>query len=182
VNAWDILEQDAPLVAPLLLGWQLVHDTAEGRTAGIIIETEAYHQDDPASHSFNGVNNRNAPMFGPAGHAYVYRSYGMHWCMNVVTGNSGFGQGVLIRALFPTEGIPLMEKRRGRRDHLCSGPGKLTQAMDISHIHNGHDLREPPLFLIPYPSLGYTATPRIGIAKAKEKPWRFVAQETRILA
>ncbi len=172
------LAGDSPDVAPTLLGWRLVSLIGGERTAIRITEVEAYRQDDPASHSFPGPTKRNATMFGPAGHLYVYRSYGVHWCANVVTSAPGHGAGVLIRAGSPLDGLEVMERRRGRRTSLSNGPGKVAQALGIEGIHDGTDLRQGVVRLEPgTPPVTFVATPRIGISKATEVPWRFVAVE-----
>jgi DNA-3-methyladenine glycosylase len=160
-------------VARALLGCVLRH----GATAGVIVETEAYHQSEPACHAFVGVTARTRTLFGPPGRAYVYRSYGIHACFNVVCEPEGVGAAVLIRALEPLEGSDLMRARRGS-DDLCSGPGKLTQALAIGLEHDGCELADGPITLEPPP--GWTAVeplvgPRIGITKAAELPWRFCA-------
>jgi DNA-3-methyladenine glycosylase len=171
---------DAVTLAQELLGRVLVHDHADGRTAGLIVETEAYEQTDPASHSFPGPTERNRVMFGPGGFAYIYRSYGVHWCANVVAGPAGFGAAVLLRALAPLEGVDLMRARRRRDDtdlELARGPGRLCQAMGIDLTHYGLELCEPPLFIADPPGgfveLPRRATARIGISKATERLWRF---------
>jgi DNA-3-methyladenine glycosylase len=130
----SLLLDDSLKSAKSLLGYKLVHQTSDGLTSGIIVETEAYHQDDPASHTYRGQTARNAVMFGPPGYAYIYFTYGMHYCFNVVTGPKGSGQAVLIRALEPTDGIELMRRRRGMNAELqlTNGPAKLVQAMAIS--------------------------------------------------
>lgn len=172
---------DAPeVVAPALLGAVL----RRGAVAGRIVEVEAYGgADDPASHAFAGRTARNASMFGPAGLLYVYRSYGIHWCVNVVCGTEGSGSAVLIRALAPVEGLQEMRQRRprARRDRdLCSGPGKLAQALGITGGDDGLDVVSPgsPVRLEvgagPVRAALVRATPRIGISRAVERPWRFV--------
>lgn len=146
------------------------------RVAGRIIETEAYTADDPASHSFRGWTSRNAVMFGPAGRLYVYRSYGIHWCANVVTGSEGDGQAVLLRAVDPIEGADAMLRRRGRRP-LADGPGKLCQAFGIVGDDDGADLcGQGPIRIVvdgAGPPVEPIVAPRIGITKAVDIPWRF---------
>lgn len=160
-----------------LLGWELVHHTPAGDIGGIIIETEAYTQEDEASHSFRGLTDRTAPMFESQGHIYMYFIYGMHWCLNIVTGPKGHGQGVLLRALRPTRGIELMQQHR-KTNHvsrLTSGPGMITQALAIPPTYKGLYLPKSKLELIP-PTQAVTnikTSPRIGIKKAADKPWRF---------
>lgn len=142
-----------------------------------IVETEAYDQDDAASHSFGGRRERARVMFGQAGHAYVYVSYGIHHCFNVVTGPEGHGAGVLIRGVEPIEGLATMQRLRGRTEAaLTNGPGKVCQALAIGMALYGHDLSEAPLRLLLRPALPDTAvgvSGRIGISKATDKPWRF---------
>ncbi len=152
-----------------------------GVTSGRIVETEFYDQSDAASHTFNGRTDRNWPMFEAAGHLYVYRSYGIHWCANVVVGSAGHGSAVLIRALEPVDGVELMWERRlaaRRLTDLCSGPGKLCAALGIDGSHSGVDLFEPAspvrLALKPPVSAAEIASGvRIGISKATDRPWRF---------
>ena len=143
---------------------------------GIVVETEAYAPDDPASHSFPGRTNRNATMFGPPGFLYVYRSYGLHWCANVVCEPEGMGAAVLLRALEPTHGVEEMRRRRRVEDVrlLCAGPGRLTQALGISLEHDGLDLFRTPFELRPPDAAAEIATgTRVGITKAGERPWRY---------
>jgi DNA-3-methyladenine glycosylase len=143
---------------------------------GVIVETEAYAPGDPASHSFRGPTTRNAAMFGPAGHLYVYRSYGIHWCANVVCEAEGIGAAVLLRALEPTAGLDVMAARRGLGDPrlLCAGPGRLTQALGVTAEHDGSALDRPPFVLLqrveePDVAVG----PRVGISSAIDLPWRY---------
>jgi len=146
---------------------------------GRIVETEAYDREDPASHSFAGPTRRNAVMFGPPGRIYVYRSYGMHWCVNFVCREEGHGAAVLIRALEPTAGIDIMRERRGQENIrlLCAGPGRVCQALGITGEHNGMAIGAPPFELLPPTAavdVAKVATgPRIGISKARDVPWRF---------
>jgi len=179
-------EQDAIAVARALLGCRLVHREDGVTTAGRIVETEAYLQGDPAAHSFRGKTRRTSVLFGPPGHAYVYFVYGMHWCVNVVTGGGGNRGAVLLRALEPVEGIAAMEERRGTRELrlLCSGPGRLTQALAITGELNGSSLITGPLrILSPDGIPGHrqggagaeeiVQTTRVGISRAQDKPYRF---------
>ena len=175
----SFFEADAVRVARSLLGACLL-SSMEGETcAGIIIETEAYGgAEDPASHAATrtGVTERNRAMFGPAGCAYIYRSYGIHWCMNVVTGAEGDGQAVLIRGLRPVHGLDVMTRRRSGRHPLASGPGRLTQALGITDELYGHDLSNGPLRLLSGWRVGRhlaSVSGRIGITAAAEWPWRF---------
>lgn len=220
-------ERDVVVLAKALLGCELVHESLDGITSGIIVETEAYHESDEASHSFKSRTKRIEVMFGPGGHVYVYFTYGMHWCFNVTADKKGVGAAVLIRALEPSEGIEIMKKRRGfsQSTHLsamqgnneqrakrtieydergaqaddaavpqklvgvagpaghhdkalrglCDGPAKLVQAMGISKSDYGKSLYEAGLY-IKKPALKkfeIASGPRIGISKAKYKPWRF---------
>jgi DNA-3-methyladenine glycosylase len=165
-------------VAPALLGCVVRH----GDTAGVIVETEAYHESEPACHAFVGLTARTAPLFGPPGRAYVYRSYGIHALLNAVCEPEGVGAAVLIRALEPLEGLEHMRLRRGV-DDLCSGPGKLTQALGVTLEHNGSDLAAGPV-AIEAPPPGWQDVPvvsgtRIGITKAAELPWRFCVAGSR---
>ena len=152
---------------------------------GIIVELEAYHHTEPAAHSFNGPTPRNLVMFGPPGFIYVYRSYGIHWCVNFVCEKEGSASAVLIRALQPTHGIPAMRRRRGLPDErsLCSGPGKLTQALAITHAHNGLALDAPPFALHARPHKpDIVSGIRIGLTKAIDLPWRYGLERSKFLS
>ena len=173
----DLLGLGVHAAAPGLLGWTLLADDVGGE----IVEVEAYAPDDPASHSYHGATARNAVMFGPPGRLYVYRSYGMHWCANVVCGPEGEGAAVLVRALRPTRGIEVMRARRGVDDErlLCSGPGRLTQALGITGADDGARLDRPPFRLLPPAGpVDVGTTPRVGITKASDVPWRYVVRGT----
>lgn len=163
---------DAHQVARRLIGVTLLVDGV----GGPIVETEAYDRDDPASHSFAGPTTRNLAMFGPPAHAYVYLSHGIHWCLNFVCREAGHGAGVLIRALEPACGIDTMMARRGSDDlrKLCSGPGKLAQALAVTRALNGAALEAAPFTLLaPSGTVEVVTGPRIGISKAVDVPWRF---------
>lgn len=170
-------KQDAVSLSKALLGCELVHETAEGLTAGIIVETEAYSQEDAASHSNWGVTPRTKVMFGEGGFAYVYFTYGMHYCFNIVSGSAGHGEAVLIRALEPTQGLDIMRQRRGRykSTDLCSGPAKLVQAMGITKADYGKALFGGALHINArkIEPFDISIGPRIGISKAVDTPWRF---------
>jgi DNA-3-methyladenine glycosylase len=177
----SFFDRSVHLVAPDLIGATLLVDGAGGR----IVEVEAYHHTDPAAHSFNGETPRNAVMFGPPGFAYVYRSYGIHWCVNVVCEAAGSASAVLIRAIEPVDGLAKMRRRRGLKDErlLCSGPGRLCQALGISIAHNGLALDRPPFRLIAReekPEI--VAGVRIGLTKAAELPWRYGLKGSRYLS
>jgi DNA-3-methyladenine glycosylase len=164
--------RNSPVVARRLIGMTLLI----GGIGGIIVETEAYDREDPASHSFSGPTPRNAVMFGPPGRAYVYLSYGIHWCLNFVCREAGHGAGVLIRALEPVAGISVMSGRRHQRDLrlLCSGPGRLGQALAVTHQLNGCRLDRAPFSLTAASERARVVCgPRIGISKGVEQPWRF---------
>jgi DNA-3-methyladenine glycosylase len=159
-------------LARQLVGWTLLVDGV----GGVIVETEAYDADDPASHSFAGRTARNAAMFGPPGHAYVYLSYGLHWCLNVVCREQGHGAAVLIRALQPTHGIDVMQQRRGTAQLrlLASGPGRVGQALGMDRSFDGLALTRPPFeWIAPAAGTVVVCGARIGITKAAELPWRF---------
>ena len=160
-------------VAPELIGAQLYVDGV----GGVIVEVEAYDHEDPAAHGFgNRRTERNASMFLEGGHAYVYRSYGIHWCLNVVCCEAGVAGAVLIRALKPMRNVFTMRERRGMDDLrlLCSGPGRLCQALGVTREHDGLRLDAPPFLLVPRPHRVEVVTGRrIGITKAAEKPWRY---------
>lgn len=168
-------------VAPDLIGATLLVDGV----GGIIVEVEAYHHTEPAAHSFNGPTPRNMVMFGPPGFLYVYRSYGIHWCMNFVCEKEGSASAVLIRAIEPTHSIPAMRRRRGLQDErtLCSGPGKLCEAMAVTGKHNGLALDTPPIAIY-----ARTRKPqivsglRIGITKAVELPWRYGLKGSKFMS
>ena len=172
------LADDVLDVAEGLLGWRLVSDIGGEQVVVDLVEVEAYAgETDPASHAFNGRTARNDSMFGPPGTLYVYRSYGIHWCMNVVCGDAGSARAVLLRGAAVVAGSVVAQRRRGRADHIADGPGKLTQALGVTGEMDGHDLSRAPLRLIkPTRSVAEVTTgPRIGISKAAERPWRFVA-------
>jgi DNA-3-methyladenine glycosylase len=160
-------------VAPDLIGVTLLVDGVGGR----IVEVEAYDQEDPASHGYRGRTPRNESMFGPPGHAYVYRSYGIHWCLNLVCGEEGVPEAALVRALEPTDGIEEQRRRRGTDDlrALCSGPGKLCQALGITREHDGLALDRPPFRLRDHKEVPEIVTaPRIGITRATDLSWRYL--------
>lgn len=166
-------------LAPRLLGALIARQGPEGLRVGRIVETEAYLQDDPASHSFKGLTPRCRHMFGRAGLAYVYRIYGIHHCLNVVTGPEGRGEAVLIRALEPLHGLDLMQEARGTAAHLADGPGRLCQALGIDQAFDGEDLlASDQLFIMKgeAPPERILAKPRIGITQAADLPWRFLLE------
>lgn len=163
---------DSHIVAQQLIGAVLLVDGVGGR----IVETEAYDREDPASHSYSGPTPRNQAMFGPPGRAYVYRSYGIHWCLNFVCREEGHGAGVLIRAIEPLQGLETMRERRGLADEklLCAGPGRVGQALGIVHAFNGMRLDRAPFKVVAREGpMDIVTGPRIGISKAADVPWRF---------
>lgn len=163
-------------VAPQLLGWVLTTELAGVETSVELSEVEAYDQTDPASHSYRGPTRRTAAMFGPPGRLYVYRSYGIHWCVNIATGPVGHGAAVLLRSGIPVAGIETMIERRGRSDHLTDGPGKLTQALGLTGDDDGTDVTTGGSIRLRPGTTAPTmvATARIGITKAVSVPWRFL--------
>lgn len=177
-------------MARALLGHYLCHESDDGLIAGLIVETEAYlSQNDPASHAARGMTKRNKTMFGPAGRAYVYFIYGKHYCLNVVTGEEGQGEAVLIRAVQPLIGIAIMHRRRGSACpviNLANGPGKLCSAFAIERDLDNHDLAQKPLFLAYNEAhddqTRIVATPRVGLSMACEKPLRFIISGNRYLS
>ncbi len=180
-------ERPAVDVAPELVGMVLARRSTDGVLRGRIVETEAYTgQSDPGSHAFRGQTPRNAVMFGPAGFLYVYLSYGMHFCMNIVTDSPGVAGAVLIRALEPLDGIDVMERRRGGRPlvELCNGPGKLCAALGITRQENGADLETSDIWVesdsCPPPPLSVST--RIGLSAGTELPLRFYARDSRFVS
>jgi DNA-3-methyladenine glycosylase len=180
----EFFDRSVHEVARDLIGCHL----AVGETAGVIVETEAYEASDPACHAYIGRTARNEVLFGPPGHAYVYLSYGIHNLLNFVTEPEGTASAVLIRALEPIEGIELMRERRGRDEieQLCSGPGKLSEALGVDLSLNGADLFEPPFRLAErgetWNGAAIAASERIGITKAAELPWRYCAAGSRFVS
>ena len=168
-------------VAPDLIGATLLYKGV----GGVIVEVESYHHTDPAAHSFRGPTERNAVMFGPPGHAYVYRSYGIHWCLNFVCEPKVSASAVLIRALKPTHGLAAMRRRRGVTEErlLCSGPGRLCEALGITGAHDGLALDQPPFELVARSEAVEVAIgPRIGITKAVDHPWRYGLKGSRFVS
>jgi DNA-3-methyladenine glycosylase len=179
----EFFDRSVHEVARELIGYEL----AVGETAGVIVETEAYEAADPACHAYVGRTARNEVLFGPPGHAYVYLSYGIHSLLNFVTEPEGSASAVLIRALEPTKGLDLMRERRGRDEpeQLCSGPGKLSEALGVDLSLNGADLFESPFALSQRDSgwaQGITSSPRIGITKAADLPWRYCVKGSRFVS
>jgi DNA-3-methyladenine glycosylase len=168
-------------VAPDLVGATLLFN----RVGGVIVEVEAYHHTEPAAHSFRGPTPRNAVMFGPPGYVYVYRSYGIHWCLNFVCEPKGSASAVLIRAIQPTAGLSAMRRRRGLTDErlLCAGPGRVCEALGITVKHNGMALDAPPFELFArVGGVEVVTGPRIGLTKAAELPWRYGLKGSRFLS
>ncbi len=173
--------RDVNVVARDLIGATLLFKGVGGR----IVEVEAYHHTDPAAHSYNGQTVRNAVMFGPPGYAYVYRSYGIHWCVNFVCEEEGSASAVLIRAIEPTEGIAVMRRRRGLENErlLCAGPGRVCEALGITGTHNAFALDQAPFVLLPREDdVDIAVGPRIGITKAADLPWRYGLKGSRFLS
>ncbi len=176
-----LFEADAVTVARGLIGATLLVDGV----GGVVVETEAYDHEDPASHSYAGPTPRNAAMFGPPGRAYVYRSYGVHWCFNAVCDREGAGSAVLIRAVEPTHGLAAMSERRGTDvlRLLCSGPGRLCQALAVTRAHDGLPLDHPPFHVErPEGLVAIVEGPRIGISRATDRAWRFGLKGSRFLS
>jgi len=174
-------DTDPMTLARQLIGWTLLVDGV----GGVIVETEAYDVDDPASHGFRGPTARNRSMFGPAGHAYVYLSYGLHWCLNAVCRGTGQGAAVLIRALQPTHGVAQMQERRhtARLRLLASGPGRVSAALGIDGSHDGKRLDSPPFeWLAPAAPAEVACGVRIGITRAADRPWRFALANSPFLS
>jgi DNA-3-methyladenine glycosylase len=169
------------VVAPDLIGATLLFKGV----GGVIVEVEAYHHTDPAAHSFGGPTERNTVMFGPPGYAYVYRSYGIHWCLNFVCEAEGSASAVLIRALAPTHGLATMRRRRGvaHEQLLCSGPGRLCEALGITGAQYGLALDQPPFAIFPRTQdVDVAVGPRIGLTKAVDQPWRYGLRGSRFLS
>lgn len=171
---------DAVVAARQLLGYELICKSSKGTTSGYIVETEAYQADDPASHSFRGLTIRNNSLFEPGSTIYVYFTYGLHYCVNIVTGEKNHGQAVLIRAIEPKSGLNLMEKRRNsnKRQSLTSGPAKLTQAMGIGRPFDGTNILDGPIYIkkgiLPKEIV---VDKRVGIKLATDQPWRFYIKD-----
>jgi DNA-3-methyladenine glycosylase len=179
-----ILAKTSVEAGPLLLGWQLIRELPEGKVSGRIVETEAYHQSDPASHSYRGLTKRTESMYKEGGHLYVYFTYGIHYCLNIVTGKKGVGEAVLIRAIEPVEGIDIMKRNRNTQNlqMLTNGPGKLAQAMQINNTQmSGQLLGKKTIYLLPPTKKiddEIMASPRIGISQATDVHWRFYLRDS----
>lgn len=188
MNIYNLHTYKTTKAAQAILGSHLVRTLSSGeRLVGRIVETEAYHQSDPATHAHRGKTERNKMMFEAAGVAYVYFTYGMHYCFNVVTGVEDEAAAVLVRAVEPIEGVETMQTNRKTTDlhNLCSGPAKFTQAFDIDLSLNGHDLAEPPLQLKEgefVPSNNIVTTTRIGISQNTNVPWRFYIKDNAFIS
>lgn len=184
----DIVKLPAVQAAPLLLGCHLLRQTPDGILKLRIVETEAYHQDDPASHSFRGLTKRTAPIFQAGGRLYVYFTYGMHYAINIVTGPAGRGEGVLIRAAEPIDGVKIMQNNRGISDiyKITNGPGKLAQALGITDTSLSGKILDKSSIWLEKGDLEsneeIVAAPRIGISKAAEQPWRFYIKHDRFVS
>jgi DNA-3-methyladenine glycosylase len=177
----DFFARSVHAVAPDLIGVTLLVDGV----GGPIVEVEAYDHEDPAAHGYRGRTERNASMFGPPGHAYVYRSYGIHWCLNFVCSSTGSAEAVLIRALEPRFGIEAMKGRRGVEDPrlLCAGPGRLCHALGVTRAHDGLPVDRAPFELRPRERESQIAVgPRVGVTKAAEHPWRYGLAGSRFLS
>jgi DNA-3-methyladenine glycosylase len=177
----DFFARSVHDVAPDLVGARLFVDGV----GGTIVEVEAYDHEDPAAHGYRGRTERNASMFGPPGHAYVYRSYGIHWCLNLVCEEEGSASAVLVRALQPTRRLGLMRERRGLEDErlLCAGPGRLCQALGVTRDHDGLALDGAPFRLEARDAeVEVAVAPRVGITQAADYPWRYVLAGSRYLS
>jgi DNA-3-methyladenine glycosylase len=177
----DFFARSVHDVAPELIGATLLVDGV----GGTIVEVEAYDHEDPAAHGYRGRTERNASMFGPPGHAYVYRSYGVHWCLNLVCEEEGSASAVLLRALEPVQGIEAMRDRRGLENPrlLAAGPGRLCQALGVTREHDGLPLDRPPFELCARAGKVEVLTgPRIGITQAADRPWRYVLAGSRFVS
>jgi DNA-3-methyladenine glycosylase len=177
----EFFARSVHIIAPELVGAKLLVDGV----GGLIVEVEAYDHEDPAAHGYGGRTERNASMFGPPGHAYVYRSYGIHWCLNLVCEEEDVASAVLLRALEPTHGLDEMRARRGLDEPrlLCAGPGRLCQALGVTREHDGLPLDRPPFQLEAREAdVDVVAGPRIGITQAAEQPWRYALAGSRFLS
>lgn len=185
---------DTLTLSQKLLGCELVHNSDEGTTAGIIVETEAYLVGDPACHAYRRKTDRNAPMFGKPGNIYVYQIYGMYFCVNISSGGEGVGEAVLIRALQPTQGQELMQERRSRHKSasgkvlkekdLCNGPAKLVQAMGITKAHNDFLIYDSEIYCneSPITDFDIVTTTRIGITQGADLPYRFYVEGNKFVS